>query len=351
MITDYMVGVSATWSRNPNYYRTDPFFPENQLPYVDKVVRLVIADESTRLAALRTGKTDWMGGRYPPDAISWETAATLQKTHPQLKHSTHMTDHPWGLGPRNDTPPFDDVRVRQAMTMAIDYDTLIETLYGGRGVISKPYIPSPENELRWGTPWEELPEIVHKMYSYDPEGAKKLLAEAGYPDGFETHVITEAIYADKASVLQAYLADIGIDMEIRIVEPAAYTTMVANKTHTQIAWADFLPTTFDRLIAHTPGNGSNRACVDDPNINQWIEEAAAAFPDLAKRDAVLKKAALYIMEHATYINLPSEYIYTFWWPYVKGFEGGFTTGYSAITPGLQNYLWIDQDLKKEMLGR
>ncbi len=77
MLKDYVSGSSITTIRNPNYYRFDYKYPENRLPYLDRVKLLTIPDLATTLAALRTGKIDLV------EDLSWEQAASLKKADPQ----------------------------------------------------------------------------------------------------------------------------------------------------------------------------------------------------------------------------------------------------------------------------
>jgi len=117
-LVDYVPMSSLTLVRNPNYWMTDPLHPENQLPYLDGVKVLEIADLSTRLAALRTGKIDYLG------SVSLEDGEDLLRTNPELNNvktlgegnSIYLIYH------RIDKPelPFQDIRVRRALQMAVD---------------------------------------------------------------------------------------------------------------------------------------------------------------------------------------------------------------------------------------
>ena len=82
-------------------------------------------------------------------------------------------------------PPFDDIRVRRAMQMAVDVETIAETFFSGIGNAT-PQGTFANSKMGVGTPFEEWPEEIKQYYRYDPQRAKQLMAEAGYPDGFKT---------------------------------------------------------------------------------------------------------------------------------------------------------------------
>ena len=138
MLDDFVTEVSATLGRNPDYWGYDGRFPENKLPYADEIKMIVIQDISTTLAALRTGKIDWVSD------INLQQSTSLKQTSPEIIQTTKPTAG-WTIDFRNDVVPFNDIRVRKAMQLAIDRDTLAATFYGGAvdgtppGMISKAY--------------------------------------------------------------------------------------------------------------------------------------------------------------------------------------------------------------------
>jgi peptide/nickel transport system substrate-binding protein len=90
LLVDYVPVSSLTFERNPNYWMDDPLHPGNQLPYLDGVKWLVIPDLSTRTAAIRTHKIDWL-------ALNWEEADALIKTNPELMYVSYLTAGSSGL--------------------------------------------------------------------------------------------------------------------------------------------------------------------------------------------------------------------------------------------------------------
>ena len=109
-------------------------------------------------------------------------------------------------------PPFDDVRVRQAMNYAVDKDQLVNVVFRGYASVMDAPIAAPA----FGYAPQE-------PYSYDPEKAKALLTEAGYPDGFSVKVLTFTgeEYRTAGQVLQQMFADVGVTMELDSQERGA----------------------------------------------------------------------------------------------------------------------------------
>ncbi|MBI4267816.1 MAG: hypothetical protein HY662_03420, partial [Chloroflexi bacterium] len=183
MLTEVVAASSLTLVRNPNYWMKDPIGPGrgNQLPYLDGVKFLIMTDWSTLLAALRTAKIDWAKG------VSMEDAASLKKTAPQLL-SKDMTGSKTGLAMRLDRVPFNDIRVRRAMMMAIDFEGINKNLYQGKAqIVTWPNTYQQEYAAAYlGLDDTEMPASVKELYTFNPEKAKALLKEAGYPTGFKT---------------------------------------------------------------------------------------------------------------------------------------------------------------------
>ncbi len=136
-------------------------------------------------------------------------------------------------------PPFDDVRVRQAMNYAIDREAICDKVLEGYS--------TPLPNLIHGAWLGAIPEM--KPYPYDPEKAKQLLAEAGYPEGFEMVLQctsgTQVKDLEIAQVIQAYWADVGIKATLGVVEDAArldnFHTLNFDTQASQWGWASYSP--------------------------------------------------------------------------------------------------------------
>ena len=273
MLVDYVAGSSQTYVKNPNYWRKDPLLPDNQLPYVDEIKQLLITDVSTQLSALRTGKID-------VGAASWEDAESLMKTNPELKHSKFLTTYCTAIFFRVDKPelPYYDIRVRRALAMAVDQQEIINEYYQGNAEL----ITSPLANIReWANtgmlpPFDELPESIRELFEYHPDKAKQLLAEAGYPDGFDATIPAYATFTDLLAIVQDYWADIGVNLSIDVKEWGTFASLGNKMAHEQMyIWGGVggsYPFTF---FWWTPGSMFNYSQVNDPVINEaitWFDE-------------------------------------------------------------------------------
>jgi len=345
MLTDYVVGSSTSYIRNPNYWQHDPLHPENQLPYMDAVKGLNIPDVSTRLAAVRTGKFTTLGN------ISWEDAESLIKTAPDLNYIKSLTGPTCPIG-RLDKPelPFHDIRVRRALNMAIDREALIEDYYEGHATLfAFPWLDTPTYSAIY-TPLEEQSVEVQELFTYNSEKAKALLAEAGYPDGFTTSIICTSAQADFLAIVKEYFADINVDMEINVVETGVMTSMDRGRTYPEMI---FKPLVQDyqfpwRMLFLRIESPDNVALVDDPYFRAPYEEICQIVGiDDARVNELLKDVGKKSLELAWAVWMPGIDIYTFWWPWLQNFYASGWGGY--FTPNDWTfYCWIDEALKKSM---
>jgi peptide/nickel transport system substrate-binding protein len=348
-LTNYVTDSSTTFERNPNYWQNDPFNPENQLPYVETVKQLIIPDLSTRMAAIRTGKIDHLG--HFSTYVEWEDAESLIRTNPELKYNAYNPGVPLGLSMRTDNPenPLADIRVRRALAMAVNQQEILDTIYGGNAdLLAYPIPPIPEAAAAY-TPVEELPESTRELFEYHPDKAMALLADAGYPDGFATSAVVLEEFVDELSIIQAYFADIGVDLEILVKEYGALTGINASKSYENMTFHRTISILIYRMLHVYDGAFFNYSRISDPKIEAAYAIMNDDFFDEAKKQATLKEISPYILDLSLILVLPGDYAYTFWQPWVLGYSG-------ELCPGKQNefgfikYLWIDQDLKEEMTG-
>lgn len=176
--------------RNENYW--------GKKPNIDRVVFRFIKDDSARVAAVRSGEVD-IAILLPHHEVP-----TLDKAR-NLEVISVPGTRSFFLEMNVNKPPFNDIRVRQAIAYAIDVDTVIDILYGGRAT-RIPCILSPQ-AFAYHDGLEPYP--------YDPQKARQLLAEAGYPNGFEFELDVVDLHRARAEIYQAMLAEVGIKVNIR----------------------------------------------------------------------------------------------------------------------------------------
>ena len=348
MVVDYVPSSSTSFIKNPNYWMKDPLHPENTLPYVDAVNVMIIPDASTRQAALRTGKTEML------EELNWEDKDSLLRTNPELKWEGGPSSKGAPLiGMRTDRSdlPFQYLTVRRALAMGVDRQTIVNDLYAGNADIFKfPILPGKEFQDMF-TPLDELSESIQELYEYNPEKAKQLLAEAGYPDGFKTTLACTQEDADMASILKAYWEKIGVDLEIQVRDRGAHEGLTFNHDGMYVGGGPRDdPQT---MLEFLPGMRSNSSIVNDPYINDIFHSKLEQYGYLEwdnLAQVMKEEVTPYVLEQCWYIDLPAAHKYTFWQPWLKGYHGEREVGFRNASAWTK-FVWLDQELKKEMTGR
>jgi len=349
MLIDHVPGSSIRFARNPNYFMNDPLHPENQLPYADFVQMLVITDNSTRLAALRTGKVD----QYYP--LTWEDFENLTTSAPRMQYSKPLgRGTPGSISMRCDKEPFDDIRVRQAMCMAVDHPGISRDYYGGNHQILTVIVAPLPDFADMYTPLEELPESVQKAFGHHPEEARQLLAEAGYPSGFKTSVLCHEAQVDILSILQANLAEIGVELELDVREYSVFISAMQSHAYEQMVygganWYTHGPPGYRLGCDRWPYlENYHQAC--DPHSNEVYDQLLATYLDTAERQRIMKEYNVYRLQKFWEIALGHEDQYTVWQPWLMGYHGEYSVGFWNQY-AWSMYVWIDEDLRKEIIGK
>jgi len=351
MISDYVPDSSTTYIRNPNYFENDPVGPGkgNQLPYLDGLKRMIIPDISTQLAALRTGKFDFL------KSVNLDDAESLFETAPQLEWKQGMTGSN-SLYLRPDLPelPYKDIKVRQALRLGIDYQAINKALYDGNGIIPAfPLHYTPEI-ADFFVPMEELPKETQDLYSYDPEKAKALLAEAGYPEGFNAKVIIsmKGGAVDEAAILKDMLAKIGVTLELDPKEPGVAFNIRVKLAHENMYYTSSAGDAvywYRGLVQVDSRSPANLSMIDEQYIKDgkaamalaWLNGDTEEYIRISREDLIPR-----IIWESWVIEMPAKPIYNFWHPWLKNFYGAANP--EPNTAGPIQYVWIDQDLKKSM---
>jgi len=347
MLVDFVADNALTYVKNPNYWGKDPLHPQNQLPYLDGVKGLIIGDASTRIAALRTDKLDVLMGYA---SLGWEDAAELKQSKPSLKWKRILYQTNTWIHMRTDKPPFNDKRVRQAMHMAVDFEAQKEHLYGGNAEIyAFPVAPFPQF-MDIYTPKEELPASVQALYSHDIEKAKQLLAEAGYPDGFKTEIGCTAATVEQLSILKDDWAAIGVDLKLNVMEFAVHVSRQMTGEYDGMYQVGMGSTYPFRYSYYEPGNKRNLSKVNDPYMAEMYDKIQALYFDEPARRALVKELTPYILDQCWIIQPLNAYINHAWHPWLKGYDGEWCMG-NMDHDMFPKFIWLDQNLKKQMTGQ
>lgn len=351
VLTDYVVESSLTFEGHPSYWLEDPVNPGNKLPYLASFRQLVITDASTRLSALRTGKIDQYRG------VEWDDAEGLVRTNPELNYSRYLQHTAPMIWMRLDKEelPYDDLRVRNALSMAIDRDALIESYYNGNAEkFCQPVLPCGELGDIF-VPLEEHSAQTQAAYSYDPDAAKALLAEAGYPNGFKASIVCAQAAVDVLSIIKQMWLEIGIELELDPRESGAYQSIQRGGGFDDMLLASetgiYYSVPLMYLEDYVPIY--NRSVGYDQYVEDYYEENILPYRgpigDKTLREN-LRALVPYLSDLRWAIEVPTQYYYCMWQPWVGGYRGEFSTG-RGWWNDWPMYVWVDQDVKQYHTGQ
>jgi len=307
----YEPGVKAVFVRNPGYY-------QRGLPYLDTVEWIFLENSATRLALFRAGQLDipFYDARIAPS-----DAAILKASDPPYPVV------PWNrlgvrtLAMRADRPPFSDVRVRRAVSLALDRRRWVARHLAGEGFEDEG--PVPSSMPQWRLPSSQLGEGARYL-EHDPELARQLLAEAGFPSGFKAKCATwpghGADHMDALWLLVADLKGIGVDLAVMEQDYASYARSCTQGAYEDATWdSSPLFTEVDSYLygLYRAGVVTNRSCVADPELDSLLDLQRAAPGPLRKRliADVQRRAAAQVY----YIHVPCPRSVASWTPWVKNY--------------------------------
>jgi len=314
-LKEWVLGQRVVLVRNPDYFIKGR-------PLVDEIVFQVGVDPNVALLRLQRGEVDILGDGIPPARF----VQIMQD--PQWRKLVEVGDqlHTGYVTINTRMKPLSDVRVRRAMNMAIDKERIIRII-NGRAIPAVQILPP----LMTGY------DKTYKGYPYDPAGAKKLLAEAGYPNGFST-----VLYANNtdpnpriAQAIQQDLAKIGIKVELKTL---AQSTVIeaGGKGEAPLIWSGGMAWIADypdpndfywpilSCASAAPG-GWNWAWYCNKELEKLAEEADALVQpgQEAERAERFRKIFRAIMQDAPWIPIFHEKRYTMHSARVGGAKGIF----------------------------
>jgi peptide/nickel transport system substrate-binding protein len=330
VLEGYEPNVKTVFRRYPDYFRQGQ-------PYLDGVEWLVVEDESTGLAMYRTGQLDAGPG------LQWDVRQAdldaLKQSHPRLRYQDMLANNATTIWMRTDKSPFTDVRVRRAMSHAIDRQGLIEAVWM-RGELS-PAVPRGLAE--WSLPIEQLGEGA-KYYRYDPQEARRLLTEAGYAKGFKTTLNATGGYGrdmlDAVQLVQRYFKEVGIEVELKIQEYGAYQATTGQGKYEGMSMGPYaLGWDPDSSLygQYMPDQPRNRGHVNDAKLAAMLKEERR-IKDLEARKHLIFDIQRYAAEQQYYVYLSSQIITSSWQTYVQNFAPNLTADFG----GRAAALWLDR---------
>lgn len=329
----YERGIKLVFKRNPDYYIKG-------LPYVDGIEWQVTPDAAARVALLRAGKVEFV---HTTGLLAGEEAIPLQQTNRELKVFKYQSLN-WGMFyMRTDQPPFNDVRVRRALSLAINRQAWLETLEFGEGCLITGPIPCALPE--WKLDVKELDPVKAKyLAGFDREEARRLLAEAGHAKGFTTPMYHHPGYTtpwpSRFELAVDELSKVGIKVEMKPQEYGEYISTTYLGKFEKLAMGPVTPfLEVDDFLygVFYPGQPNNRSHVDDAELKPMLIAQRQEL-DPEKRQRIIHDIQRYVADKAYYVYVPLGLSYHVHQPYLKGFAPkiGHTMVHRVIA------MWLDK---------
>ena len=306
--------------------RWERFYKEGK-PYADRLVISPMGEAAARDIAFRNKEID-VSILGPTQYVAYQADPNLSKG---ILEVAEVFTRNMGMNPN--FKPFADKRVRQAINHAIDAELIIKRLVRDKAYRATGWLPlsSPAYD-------KEL-----KPYAFDPERAKKLLTQAGYPDGFEFEWTATPNESWGIPIVEAtipMLAKVGIKVKIKPVEGAALGGIATKGDFQAYVWSNTSGpdplTTLKCFHSATPQSACNYTTYKNPEVDKLIDEAANA-DDANKQIDLLKKANAIIYADAPVWFFNYNKAVMAYQPWLKGLQPNSTE------LALQSYedLWVD----------
>ena len=294
-------------TRNENYWKTDE--NGNQLPYLDGIEFRIIPDSTMMWNEFEIGN---IYQTYVDDPF-------YQKA--KEKYPDSFRERPWMgtyyYGMNVEKEPFNNKKVRQAMNYAINRQAMIDLVLNGRFTPAKGILPPGMFGYN--------PDL--EGYTYDPEKAKKLLAEAGYPDGFEVTLQYNSRDREKriAEALQAQYQMVGINVKLQSIDWGTHLDTVerGEVPFFRMGWvSDYNdPDNFLYVLLNSENIGprGNYARYHNPEFDRLTKKGRLV-TDPKKRKELYQKAEKIAVEDAPWVFIQHYTTHSLVQPFVKGYE-------------------------------
>ncbi|MBI2906929.1 MAG: ABC transporter substrate-binding protein [Chloroflexi bacterium] len=322
-------GVSLDLVRNPDYFIKD-------LPYLDGISVYAIPDAGTMRAAFAVGQVDILP--LTP-GVPRQALPSLKQQRPGIGTvvggpSVGSISFNW---PHLAGTPFKDVRVRKAVALAVDRENLSKLLLGEWFAPQAALFPDGSKWLPSEEDLKQLPGYyVRRDKEEDRREARRLLAEAGFKDGFQTTLMTQTIqaHADASVVLKAQLKEVGIDVEIKRLEAAAFHNVrVGGDWALAFGTLAYIVDDPDSVLysGYVKGGGQNWAMYDNPRAGQLIDKQSRILDPLQRKKALQDVIQTILAEDVPVITVGTWMKLFAWREYVKGWgapQRSYYSGYS-----------------------
>jgi peptide/nickel transport system substrate-binding protein len=335
MLDSYRPNVGYTLVRNPGYFVSG-------LPYIDRIEATIDEDNASRMAAFIVGKYD-LGWEFPGqiNRVDWvQIKDTLKQKRPRLQTLEFPSNVMTHISMRTDQKPFSDPRVRQAMSLALDRQGILDAVAEGVGVFNPP-VPAALKE--WSLPMDQLGEGA-KYYKYDPKEARRLLGEAGYPNGFPASICFttygSTVLVDGAQLMLKHLKDVGIDSKLDQKEYGAYISTCFYGKFDSLTYGPqtpFLEPDNFLFGQYYPGELKNQSHINDPVVADMLVRQRRTH-EIPKRREIIYEIQRHLAKQQYYTQFPSGVYIAVWDSALKNY--GPNLGYDY--GGRLLAAWLDR---------
>jgi peptide/nickel transport system substrate-binding protein len=326
MLDSYRPNVGFTLVRNPGYFLAG-------LPYIERIEVAIDEDNASRMAAFLGGKYD-LGWEYQGviNRTDWvQIKDVLKQKRPRLQTIEYPNAVMSHIYTRTDKPPFSDVRVRRAMSLAVNRPRIIDSVYEGVGALN-PSVPAALKD--WSVPMDQLGEGA-QYFKPDLPRARKLMAEAGYPNGVSATVdfttYGSQVLTDMVQLVLKDLKDIGIDAKLVTKEYGAYIATTFYGKYDSMAFGP--QTGFqepDNFLygQYYPGELKNHGHINDPIVADMLIRQRRT-TDPVKRREVIWDIQRYLAQQQYYVQMPSAIQIAVWEAAVKNYAPNVSYDYGG----------------------
>ncbi len=288
-ITKVVPGESITMVKNENYWAGSP----KGKPTIGTVVFKTVPDTEAQIAQLLTGEIDWIWDVPKDKAKDLKSSGRVQVVNAKTFRISYLTmDRAGRSGKDKKSNPFSDKLVRQAVAHAIDRNAIAKQLVGeASDMIHSACYPS-----QFGCT-QDVPK-----YAYDPAKSKKLLAQAGYPNGFKTDIFAYR-QREFTEAVMGYLAKVGIKTNLKYMQYKALRGLVweGKAPFHQMTWGSYSMADASAITSHFFKGGRDDYCRDD-DVKKWLDIADTSV-DTTVRKTNYKKALARIQENLCWLPM------------------------------------------------
>jgi peptide/nickel transport system substrate-binding protein len=318
---EWIKGDRIVLKANLNYW-------QEGYPKVETLIFRPIPESSTRVAAITTGEVDIVGRLNAEEAASLEGVAGVNVISYPVSRVYYIAFNnvTSGVG-----EPTEDPRVRQAMNYAVDMDAIVDALFDGQAKPSTGFVAT--GEMGYG---------VVEPFGYDPDKALELLADAGYPDGFEMGFACPAgaytNFEEVCQAIQAYLAEVGIVTDLEIMESGYYWDLEAAKELPPLfgdSWSEISGEAYNRMAGALLGWDASYSSWEDATIKDYLQKISTTV-DYEERLKLYEDLQVFMMEDPPFIYLYEPFAFEAIRDYVRDYRPRSAEQYYLF------YTWVEK---------